>query len=59
MPVVGQSKKEPMSIKTRLKISASVLIVLAMTMITTLVLMAREIEQASEGGLIADRIVIL
>jgi PAS domain S-box-containing protein len=57
MPVVGQSKKEPMSIKTRLKISASVLIVLAMTMITTLVLMAREIEQATEGGLIADRIV--
>ena len=46
-----------MSIKTRLKISASVLIVLAMTMIATLVLMAREIEQATEEGLIADRIV--
>jgi PAS domain S-box-containing protein len=48
---------EPMGIKTRLKISALVLVVLAMTMITTLILMAREIEQATEGGLIADRIV--
>ncbi len=46
-----------MSIKTRLKISASVLIVLAMTMIATLVLMAREIEEATEDSLIADRIV--
>jgi PAS domain S-box-containing protein len=46
-----------MSIKTRLKISASVLIVLAMTMIGTLFLMAREIEEATEDGLIADRIV--
>ena len=56
MPV-GVSRERTMSIKTRLKISASVLIVLAMTMIATLVLMAREIEEATEEGLIADRIV--
>jgi PAS domain S-box-containing protein len=46
-----------MSIKTRLKISASVLILIAMTIIATLLLMAREIEHATQEGLIADRIV--
>ena len=53
----ARREKEPMSIKTRLKISASMLVILAITMIATLVLMAREIEQATEEGLIADRIV--
>jgi PAS domain S-box-containing protein len=46
-----------MSIKTRLKISASVLILIAMTIIATLLVMAREIEHATQEGLIADRIV--
>ncbi len=46
-----------MSIKTRLKISAAVLILIAMTIIATLLVMAREIEHATQEGLIADRIV--
>ncbi|MGD0231478.1 MAG: ATP-binding protein [Syntrophorhabdales bacterium] len=46
-----------MSIKVKLKISAFVLVALAMTIVATLVLMAREIDWATEESFIAQQIV--